>query len=97
MLTLAQALVELPDTADGIAEYLAERGHRGRRGSACRCPLASYFCAACGTPDITVGPNTIFVGSDELCVEAPTPEALFKFMRRFDKGEWPELVAVARA
>ena len=95
MLTLEQALAELPDTADDIAVYLTQRGHRGRRGSPCRCPLAAYFCAACGTLDVIVGRDAIFVGSGGAVVDALTPEGVGKFMRRFDMGEWLELVADA--
>lgn len=43
MLTLKQALAQLPDGADEIAAYLIEQDCRGARKDSCRCPIANYL------------------------------------------------------
>lgn len=89
MLTLAQALAELPDTADGIAAKLAAEGHRGNRRGALFCPLASWLRSR--------GIDTPGVSVDEICAlrgdrrGVVPPPAVAEFIRRFDAGEWPAL------
>lgn len=90
MLTLQEALSALPDTADGIAEFLRERQIRGVAGSACQCPLAAYLLA-CGLRDPIVSRTGIRVRGTYGWEKRDPRVAVMEFMARFDGGEWPEL------
>ncbi len=89
-MNLAQALAELSDP-DGIAAHLLARGIRGRRGSACVCPLAAYLTSlGFGDPTVSVlGIGALIDGKHR---RTPIRSAALEFIRRFDSGEWPELV-----
>jgi len=91
VLSLAQALAALPDTADGIAAHLTAQGIRGRRGSACTCPFASYLTSL-GLADPVVSVLGIGALIDGKHRRVPIRSAALEFVRRFDGGEWPELV-----
>lgn len=96
VLSLAEALAELPDTADGIAAMLTEKGIRGERRRAACCPVANYLVGV-GFEEASVGPTQIEVWSDDGDIdpdemEAVTPWWVTEFIIRFDGGEWPELV-----
>lgn len=93
MLSLDQALAELPDTADGIAAYLIEQECRGRRRNARCCPVANYLTGTGEFFDADVDPaliDALIEGDQEARVE--TPAHIAEFIKRFDDGEWPELV-----
>lgn len=93
MLTLEQALAELPDTADGIAAYFAEQGITGQRNHNYCCPVANYVKRTTAVEDPAVEPGLVegFGGEGEELV-CETPAAVKEFVERFDKGAWPELV-----
>jgi hypothetical protein len=97
VLSLEQALAALPDTPDGIAAHLAERGIRGRRFSAQRCPIAAYVRAETGGFNVTAGRTRISATSRLGVAQAGTPLPVRHFMRRFDQGYYPELAEVADA
>lgn len=92
MLSLDQALAELPDTAEGIAAFLGEKESRGKRCDGWQCPMASYLTSL-GFPDPFVQPDFVQVKNEDGWgyQEPPTPIALRDFIERFDDGEWPEL------
>jgi hypothetical protein len=95
VLSLDQALAELPDTADGIAAYFIEQECRGKRRHASCCPVANYLTGI-GYDDATVSRFDINVWTDDSDIdemEAATPEQVAEFVERFDQGEWPELIA----
>lgn len=92
MLSLAEALAALPDTADGIAARFAEQGIRGvPRDSYC-CPVANYLTGK-GFVAAAVGDIRIeAVDEDCGCEEAVTPKPVADFLKKFDSRAWPELV-----
>ncbi|GIF08712.1 hypothetical protein [Actinoplanes siamensis] len=98
-LTLDQALAELPDTADGIAAYLIEQECRGKPRRTDCCPIANYLRGTGEFSDIDVDPEMVTVWDDDdrweqgRQQEIQTPEHVASFIRRFDGGAWPELVA----
>lgn len=91
MLTLAQALEELPDTADNLAAWLAEQGIRGVRENQDCCPIANYLTGL-GFNHVTVDDSYVQAYSDVTGWDGEEPESsVTEFVTRFDKGEWPEL------
>jgi hypothetical protein len=93
-LTLDQALAELPDTAYGIAAYLIGQECRGQQRQTDCCPIANYLRGTGGFDDIDVDPSAVTVWTGDAVRErADTPEHIAAFIRRFDRGEWPDLVA----
>lgn len=95
-LTLAQALAELPDTADGIAAFLADLKCTGKRNRTDCCPIANYLKQAGVASDLDVDPLIVTVWPhNEDTVDVRTPEHVAEFMRRFDGWAWPELVQAA--
>jgi len=91
MKTLEQALAELPDTADSIAEYFIQQECRGVPGDSICCPIANYL-----TGIGFMGPSVRDIAMDayddeDLWSQADTPPHIGEFISRFDKGEWPEL------
>lgn len=87
MLSLEQALAELPETSDDIAQMLIEADCQGTLRNGRCCPMANYF--------IRLGFTEPFVQPDYVQVNGltpPTPFALREFVDRFDEEEWPELV-----
>lgn len=89
MLSLAEALAALPDTADGIAAHLHAKGIRGVRENAEYCPIANWL-RTLGFVGPYVAPDYIAVDQESWSV--PTPGPVADFATRFDRGEWPELV-----
>lgn len=94
---LSDAIAELPDTADGIAAYFIERQVRGYCGDPQFCPVAKYLngtgyfveTAATGMKidAYLAGPPP---GGDHLD-EVATADHVREFIKRFDRGDWPEL------
>lgn len=90
MLTLEQALAQLPDSADGIAAYLIEQKCRGVRADSCYCPIAKYLDGA-GFGSASVADVAVEAYIGDIWYGADNPPHITEFVRRFDKGEWPEL------
>lgn len=94
MLSLAQALAALPDTADGIAAHLIALGRKGVPGDGCNCPVSNYLTGE-GFHRVWVAASWTRAyaepSSGRQVVE--TPAHITEFVDRFDAGEWPELVA----
>lgn len=95
MLSLEEALAQLPDTADGIAAYLIERGLRGERDDGCKCPVANYLRAA-GLPDPLVDPDDAYISGVDEAERVKLPVHVREFVNRFDDGAWPELATNPR-
>lgn len=93
MLSLAEALAAMPDTADGIADRLAELGIRGARKDDFCCPIANYLKRTANVVDPAVDAGfvegLVENGEEVVC---GTSEAVADFVLRFDLGAWPELV-----
>lgn len=90
MLSLAEALAALPDTSDGIAAHLAAKGIRGVREMPGCCPVANYLTEA-GFHLVEVNDDEVSADEERRCID--TPANIASFVRRFDDGEWPELVS----
>lgn len=87
MLSLAEALAALPDTAAGIAEMLIEADCQGAQRDGRCCPMANYL-SRLGFTDAFVQPDYVQAGAS---MPDTSPE-LREFVERFDDDEWPELV-----
>lgn len=95
MLTLAEALAELPDTADGIADRMRALGIKGKRQDDYCCPIANFLMGK-GFEEACVGESWIEVCDDDSgSEEADTPPAVSEFVSRFDAGVYLDLVEVA--
>lgn len=91
VLSLAEALAALPDTADGIAAHLLAKGIRGVPADSSCCVLANYLTGE-GFTAASVGNFSIGACDDDGGSEdVDTPKPVAEFVRRFDAGEWPEL------
>lgn len=92
MLSLAEALAALPDTADGIAAHLTALGIRGVRFDGCNCPVTNYLTGL-GFDGIDVDETRVRRRTEPRRSErVAASDAMSNFVRRFDRGEWPELV-----
>jgi hypothetical protein len=88
VLTLAEVLAELPDTADGIADRMRAFGIKGQLRDDFCCPIANFLTSR-GFEDAMVGEEWIEVCDDD---SGDTPPAVAEFVRRFDAVAWPDLV-----
>lgn len=93
-LTLFQALAELPDTPDGIADRMRVLGIKGYCGDAYNCPIANWLLRPdTGYEGASVGDIRIEVCDDDSGFQdAPMPPAVAEFVRRFDAGVYLDLV-----
>lgn len=93
MLSLAEALAALPDTADGIAAHLTAKGIRGVTEDSCNCPMTNYLTGL-GFDSTEVGERWVIARSfpGDRIEKVATPNHIREFIFRFDTGEWPELV-----
>jgi len=92
VLSLEQALAELPGTAEGIATFLRERGIRGVPENPDCCPIANYLTGL-GFERVDVEEGRIRVGNGPDLQRVTTPRRIARFIYRFDHAlEWPELV-----
>jgi hypothetical protein len=93
-LSLSQALSELPDTPDGIADRMRALGIKGERVSVTRCPVAKYLTGL-GFKGVVVNQYYVRTGPPEEAV--PTPPALAGFIQRLLDGVYLDLVEVPDA
>lgn len=92
MLSLAEALAALPETADGIAAHLTAKGVRGVPGDGCDCPISNYLTAY-GFRRVWVTPAWMRAYPEpDVRQTVETPTRIADFVIRFDRGEFPELV-----
>jgi hypothetical protein len=88
----ADLLAELGEHPDMIAARLAAECAWGVPGSRNRCPLAKYLRRKLGTL-ASVDRDGAVLGRPVRTV--PLPVACRSFVRKFDKGRYPELVEPA--
>lgn len=92
---LAVKLGKLGATPDEIAAALTELKCTGRVGHSTLCPIANYLRKHLGWDDASVGPDNAIVFDEDIDVARATfPEAVRRFVARFDDGEYPTLVEV---
>lgn len=94
MLTLEQALAELPDTADGIADKMRALGIKGTQEHGDSCPLANWLKSR-GFAIPWFGSLWVTVWDGIEHRECDTPDGASEFVRRFDAGVYLDLVEVA--
>lgn len=85
------------ETADEIADFFRKEGIKGYRGEIESCPIANYVSAGCGGKVqmddkslITIDPTN--PEKEVGWVLEHTP-AMAEFIKRFDAGDYPDLVA----
>lgn len=84
------ALQELGDTPEAVAASLKKLGHAGRTLDLDRCALNRYLRQK--FPDVrSVQVSAAHVQFDRVQVILPDPVA--DFVPRYDRREWPELIA----
>ena len=103
---LRQAIDALPDTKEGIAQFLTLNNYFGKLEEPDRCPLANYFSAVTGrritVTDLKITDDTAYYEWLDNCQEmspgefgpsydVPTP--LAEFIILFDAGKYPDLIA----
>lgn len=98
-LSLEQALAALPNSADRIAAYLAERGHKGRPQAPGACPIAAYLIAHGLTEPIVswTGISAVVPGLRPKRRRVEPVRAVAEFIEWFDAVGYPHLVEVPGA
>lgn len=79
-------------TPDAIAAMIAKRGIKGRMGTTYRCPMALLLDGV-STGSYIIGRKFIVRRSGKTIEKVRTPENMSIFVRRFDIGKYPELIA----
>ncbi len=93
---VARLLADLGDTADAVADRLRALGIKGRRASACGCPIALYVKkAGWGTPAVASDLVVDNPDDDFRTLRVPLTPAVDLFRSRFDAGVYLDLVEVA--
>jgi hypothetical protein len=93
---IAEALEQFKgQTADEIAAICKRRGIKGRTGTTYGCPLA-IMLGNIGTGTYVIGRKYIVRRSGKVIEKAYTPQNLSTFIRKFDIGKYPELMAPAK-
>lgn len=94
MLTLAEALAGLPDTADGIADRMRALGIKGKQLKSGCCPIANWLKTE-GFTHASVGQTACLGRRGSATTEdVRSPRAVAEFVRRFDAGVYLDLVEV---
>lgn len=84
-------LALLGDSADEIAASLEASGVRGYPSDATHCPLAVYLRRHDLFADVT--PKSVSFFTLGRFAPVPLPDAHREFVRRFDRGDYPCLLA----
>lgn len=93
---LDEALQKLGTDPDKIARTFEARGHTGRPGIACDCPMAHYLESELGDVSPIVLTTRIDVrGCHRHVITIQPTAAVTTFVRRFDTGHYPALVRAA--
>lgn len=79
-------------TPDDIAAMVKRRGIKGRAGTTYKCPMALLLNGAF-TGDYVIGRKYIVRRSGHAIQQVATPKNVAQFVRKFDTGGYPELVA----
>lgn len=88
-----QALAKLPRDVFDIADFLLASGVRGRRNSACDCPIAHFIASQLPGATVTVSEVVVSVRfpNTPLSVVVPTPFRVSDFIQHFDARRFPRL------
>lgn len=79
-------------SADEIAQLIRKRGIRGRMGTTARCPMALLLGGE-GTGRFVIGRKYIVRQAGKELEKMATPKNVAAFVRKFDIGGYPELIA----
>lgn len=89
-------LSTLGTTKATIAHKLSQMGIQGRRESSCYCPVAKYLeKSIIGHARCVAGLNHVLVQGYKYDVVIKTPPAVVRFIRAFDRGDFPFLEETA--
>jgi hypothetical protein len=91
-ITLRDLVHNLGDTPDTIAAALRAGGHVGNRNHATSCPVAQYLAGRFPCSRVGYGVIQVFIPGKQVPIEITMPMAISLFVRRFDAGEYPDLV-----
>lgn len=90
----------LGNTSDEVAASLLKLGALGKRRSECNCPVAQAFkLSGLGWPGLRIagGPEHYWATYRDCQIMDPVlPKPVIEFVRRFDAGEYQELVGSPR-
>ncbi len=91
---LAAYLDALPKEPDDLAALLRAKGIKGYRRNPCTCPLTCLLRQEWPqTCPVVRHDWTWLAGTDKDAGRTITPPHLQAFIKRFDRGEYPSLVA----
>lgn len=79
-------------TADQIAATIKRRGIKGRMGTTYGCPMA-LLLNGIETGSFVIGRKYIVRRSGKVIQKVRTPREISVFMRKFDLGKYPEIIA----
>lgn len=82
----------LPNTADGIAELMRKENIVGLVGSATGCPLANYFVRWLPEVDEVTVFTRVSALKGSKFKSVRSTKAMQKFIDKFDKGCYPDLM-----
>lgn len=89
------AVATLGTTIEEVLSRLRETRMKGTRGATSTCPIANYLRHVIGTHDyVTVTDVAVWrdwdLRAENAYVRVSTPTVVGEFIRRFDKGWYPE-------
>ena len=91
--TLVHAMAAFQDKSpDEIAAVVKRRGIKGRMGTTYGCPMA-LLLGGVSTGEFVIGRRYIVRRSGDKIEKMRTPRQIEQFMRKFDIGGYPELIA----
>jgi hypothetical protein len=85
-----EAITDLGDTPDAIADRLRALGIKGRPGACDTSPLARFIQTIPGAGDAYAGYDTVDLRNGEAPLDLP--EAAVEFGARFDRGVYLDLI-----
>lgn len=86
---IEKALAELPNSADGIAQFLHDEAIKGCRGDSELCPLANYLRKVSGAKTLAAYHSAIYSGG-VLVAQLSLEQS--RFISRFDTNWYPQLI-----
>lgn len=93
MITLKDAIDQLDGyNSDEVAELMRLAGKQGVQHNFTQCPMACYFNDVTGRIGHSVGAIMVHRGPDVNRYSRMLPEGVIEFIRRFDRGEFEDLV-----
>lgn len=93
MAKIEEKLHALGETAEEVASTLLSKGCFGSRASATRCPVLKYICTFFPYGSLLRSPHPgVITWDDPQILDPHCPTPVKEFMKRFDLGEFTELV-----